>query len=153
MLLTCNNEKKTAHPHPGGRELIERAIGTDATTAFFGGVYMHSNAAHNVSTITSSFTIIYEYTLETAPINDAYRCDQTSVPHASFNASTEPYRASSQRRKAAADSGSWLRATWQPYSLFTCHDSSAGCCRYRCASFSTSRTACSRYAEDDGEYC
>lgn len=48
---------KNAHPHPGGRELIERAIGTDATTAFFGGVYMHSNAAHNVRTTT--FPLFY----------------------------------------------------------------------------------------------
>jgi stearoyl-CoA desaturase (delta-9 desaturase) len=34
--------------HPGGAHLIKRAIGTDATTAFFGGVYDHSNAAHNM---------------------------------------------------------------------------------------------------------
>ena len=35
--------------HPGGRHLLVKKIGTDATTAFFGGVYNHSNAAHNVS--------------------------------------------------------------------------------------------------------
>jgi stearoyl-CoA desaturase (delta-9 desaturase) len=29
--------------------LIIKMIGKDATTAFFGGVYDHSNAAHNVS--------------------------------------------------------------------------------------------------------
>ncbi len=34
--------------HPGGAHLITRFIGKDATTAFFGGVYDHSNAAHNV---------------------------------------------------------------------------------------------------------
>lgn len=34
--------------HPGGAHLIKKAIGTDATTAFFGGVYDHSNAAHNL---------------------------------------------------------------------------------------------------------
>lgn len=34
--------------HPGGRHLINKNIGKDATTAFFGGVYDHSNAAHNV---------------------------------------------------------------------------------------------------------
>ena len=34
--------------HPGGRYHIARMIGKDATTAFFGGVYDHSNAAHNV---------------------------------------------------------------------------------------------------------
>lgn len=35
--------------HPGGSHLIKKMIGKDATTAFFGGVYDHSNAAHNVS--------------------------------------------------------------------------------------------------------
>jgi stearoyl-CoA desaturase (delta-9 desaturase) len=34
--------------HPGGRHLIAKYIGKDATTAFFGGVYDHSNAAHNL---------------------------------------------------------------------------------------------------------
>ena len=34
--------------HPGGRELLTKAIGTDATSPFFGGVYEHSHAAHNV---------------------------------------------------------------------------------------------------------
>lgn len=34
--------------HPGGKHLISRNIGKDASTAFFGGVYDHSNAAHNL---------------------------------------------------------------------------------------------------------
>jgi stearoyl-CoA desaturase (delta-9 desaturase) len=34
--------------HPGGRHLIAKYVGKDATTAFFGGVYDHSNAAHNL---------------------------------------------------------------------------------------------------------
>ncbi len=34
--------------HPGGPHLLIKFIGKDATTAFFGGVYDHSNAAHNV---------------------------------------------------------------------------------------------------------
>ncbi|KIJ19333.1 hypothetical protein PAXINDRAFT_7824 [Paxillus involutus ATCC 200175] len=34
--------------HPGGPHLLTKNIGRDATTAFFGGVYDHSNAAHNL---------------------------------------------------------------------------------------------------------
>lgn len=34
--------------HPGGRSLITSAIGKDATVAFNGGVYNHSNGAHNL---------------------------------------------------------------------------------------------------------
>ncbi|KAJ6468120.1 hypothetical protein C8R47DRAFT_809047 [Mycena vitilis] len=34
--------------HPGGAHFIVKYIGKDATTAFFGGVYDHSNAAHNL---------------------------------------------------------------------------------------------------------
>lgn len=35
--------------HPGGLQLLSSKIGKDATAAFHGGVYEHSNAAHNVS--------------------------------------------------------------------------------------------------------
>lgn len=34
--------------HPGGRHLLGKNIGKDATVPFFGGVYDHSNAAHNL---------------------------------------------------------------------------------------------------------
>lgn len=34
--------------HPGGKTLISSAIGKDATAVFNGGVYSHSNAAHNL---------------------------------------------------------------------------------------------------------
>ena len=34
--------------HPGGKALISSAIGKDATSIFNGGVYQHSNAAHNL---------------------------------------------------------------------------------------------------------
>lgn len=34
--------------HPGGRALISSGIGKDATAIFNGGVYEHSNAAHNL---------------------------------------------------------------------------------------------------------
>ncbi|KZT03139.1 delta 9-fatty acid desaturase protein [Laetiporus sulphureus 93-53] len=33
--------------HPGGVELLRRNSGKDMTAAFFGGIYQHSNAAHN----------------------------------------------------------------------------------------------------------
>lgn len=34
--------------HPGGQALVRTSMGKDATTAFTGGVYAHSNAAHNI---------------------------------------------------------------------------------------------------------
>lgn len=34
--------------HPGGKALISSGIGKDATALFNGGVYQHSNAAHNL---------------------------------------------------------------------------------------------------------
>lgn len=34
--------------HPGGQALLKTAFGKDATVAFNGGVYAHSNAAHNL---------------------------------------------------------------------------------------------------------
>ncbi|KAI9844048.1 MAG: stearoyl-CoA 9-desaturase [Thelocarpon superellum] len=34
--------------HPGGKAMISSGIGKDATAMFTGGVYSHSNAAHNI---------------------------------------------------------------------------------------------------------
>jgi len=34
--------------HPGGRAMINSGIGKDATAMFNGGIYLHSNAAHNL---------------------------------------------------------------------------------------------------------
>jgi stearoyl-CoA desaturase (delta-9 desaturase) len=34
--------------HPGGEPLLRASLGKDATKAFNGGVYLHSNAAHNL---------------------------------------------------------------------------------------------------------
>jgi stearoyl-CoA desaturase (delta-9 desaturase) len=39
--------------HPGGHSILQRHVGKDATAAFFGGVYAHSNTAHNVCTPTN----------------------------------------------------------------------------------------------------
>ncbi|EGO59931.1 acyl-CoA desaturase 1 [Neurospora tetrasperma FGSC 2508] len=39
---------KFIQDHPGGKALINSAIGKDATAIFNGGVYNHSNAAHNL---------------------------------------------------------------------------------------------------------
>ncbi|EMR09776.1 hypothetical protein PNEG_01960 [Pneumocystis murina B123] len=40
--------EKFIDSHPGGRALITSAIGKDATAIFNGGVYNHSNGAHNL---------------------------------------------------------------------------------------------------------
>jgi stearoyl-CoA desaturase (delta-9 desaturase) len=40
--------KAFVEEHPGGRTLIKSAVGKDATALFNGGVYEHSNAAHNM---------------------------------------------------------------------------------------------------------
>ena len=37
-----------AEEHPGGRAMITAGVGKDATAMFNGGVYRHSNAAHNL---------------------------------------------------------------------------------------------------------
>lgn len=34
--------------HPGGKGHLLSSSGKDKTSAFFGGIYSHSNAAHNV---------------------------------------------------------------------------------------------------------
>jgi Cytochrome b5-like Heme/Steroid binding domain len=34
--------------HPGGSRFLTQNTGEDMTASFFGGVYAHSNAAHNV---------------------------------------------------------------------------------------------------------
>ncbi|KAL1664927.1 hypothetical protein GGF50DRAFT_53806 [Schizophyllum commune] len=37
-----------ADQHPGGPQLVANSSGQDMTASFFGGVYAHSNAAHNL---------------------------------------------------------------------------------------------------------
>ena len=40
--------------HPGSRTILMQHVGKDATVAFGGGVYSHSNAAYNVRSKLSS---------------------------------------------------------------------------------------------------
>ncbi|ODV63879.1 acyl-CoA desaturase [Ascoidea rubescens DSM 1968] len=49
--------------HPGGSQLVRASIGKDATTAFEGGVYAHSNAAHNLLA-TMRVAIIYGFHIQ-----------------------------------------------------------------------------------------
>lgn len=41
--------------HPGGKHQLLASTGKEMTAAFFGGVYSHSNAAHNVRDSDRSF--------------------------------------------------------------------------------------------------
>lgn len=54
---------KFIEEHPGGPHLVVKMIGKDATTAFFGGVYDHSNAAHNVSLFSPFFMTSVFYSI------------------------------------------------------------------------------------------
>lgn len=65
--------------HPGGRHLLAKNLGKDATTAFFGGVYDHSNAAHNVShyhqsAIRRSIHVLTSWKLFLVACYEACRC-------------------------------------------------------------------------------
>ncbi|KAH0389015.1 putative delta-9 desaturase, partial [Aureobasidium melanogenum] len=42
------SESNFVNDHPGGKAMIRSGIGKDATAMFNGGVYFHSNAAHNL---------------------------------------------------------------------------------------------------------
>lgn len=44
--------------HPGGRHYLTANSGRDVTALFFGGVYRHSNAAHNVCNLCFSYPFI-----------------------------------------------------------------------------------------------
>ncbi|EDK42414.1 acyl-CoA desaturase 1 [Lodderomyces elongisporus NRRL YB-4239] len=43
-----HNVKLFIKEHPGGQALVRASLGKDATSAFSGAVYAHSNAAHNL---------------------------------------------------------------------------------------------------------
>jgi stearoyl-CoA desaturase (delta-9 desaturase) len=68
--------------HPGGAHLLIKNIGKDATTAFFGGVYDHSNAAHNVSTSiqrSSAVVDVYSQLLSMKRVGVLHGGSQTGV--------------------------------------------------------------------------
>lgn len=52
--------------HPGGVNALVALVGKDATCAFFGGTYEHSNAAHNVSVLFANAGGIREQALNTS---------------------------------------------------------------------------------------
>jgi len=60
--------------HPGGIPILEANIGKDATTAFFGGYYGHSNAAQNVSALEFSTQSIKVTAILPVAVDDACWC-------------------------------------------------------------------------------
>jgi len=53
--------------HPGGAKIMEPYCGKDATKAFSGGVYYHSNAARNT---------LSQHRIGTAAVNDNWSFDK-----------------------------------------------------------------------------
>lgn len=61
--------------HPGGAELLASRFGTDATDAFEGGVYEHSNAAHNLLSMRRVAILSGGYKLEKDELSPAVDSD------------------------------------------------------------------------------
>jgi Cytochrome b5-like Heme/Steroid binding domain len=59
--------------HPGGRNHLIRGSGKEMTASFFGGVYTHSNAAHNVSCGLPPRSTTNLIRMYIASVNDANR--------------------------------------------------------------------------------
>lgn len=55
--------------HPGGRALLKGKLGKDATTSFYGGVYDHSNAANNLTSMLRVGCIDGGYEVESLKMN------------------------------------------------------------------------------------
>lgn len=64
--------------HPGGEALLKSSLGKDATKAFNGGVYLHSNAAHNLLA-----------TMRVAVIRDSGATNNTFDPNVGFTKKAE----------------------------------------------------------------
>jgi stearoyl-CoA desaturase (delta-9 desaturase) len=47
MLLTTENTR-FINDHPGGQAMLSSQVGKDATAAFNGGIYNHTNSGHNL---------------------------------------------------------------------------------------------------------
>ena len=60
--------------HPGGKHQLLASAGKETTAAFFGGVYSHSNAAHNVRSVSDCNADFHHLTLAQAFIHDARGC-------------------------------------------------------------------------------
>lgn len=72
--------------HPGGRHLLAGKIGKDATVAFNGGLYNHSNAAHNLLSMMRVGVIDGGYQLA---IDDMKRTERARAAAASLIEETQ----------------------------------------------------------------
>jgi hypothetical protein len=72
------------------------------------------------------------------------RCDQNAVAHESFSTSRDPYRFTSQSRNASAEVSHQHAGVCAPYSLPTCHMTTASWSAYRWEIRSASASALSR---------
>lgn len=75
--------------HPGGQALVRTSFGKDATVAFNGGVYAHSNAAHNLLA-----------TLRVAVIKDSGAVSNTYSRQLEYLAKTEKEALEKNKAKA-----------------------------------------------------
>ena len=80
--------------HPGGEALIKSGIGRDMTAAFNGGIYDHSNAAHNLLS-----------TMRIAVVRGGGEVDIWRTASPDFKASSEIVRAGMQATRLPAPIG------------------------------------------------
>jgi len=87
--------------HPGGRVILDKHIGTDATSAFFGGIYEHSNAAHNLLAMKRVGALLggHPHALDDQSVPPAQQLRITHYGELASNASVEPILLSADIRR------------------------------------------------------
>ncbi|RDB26731.1 Acyl-CoA desaturase [Hypsizygus marmoreus] len=73
-----------AESHPGGKYLLVNNSGKDMTASFFGGVYRHSNAAHNALAMMRIGVLaggVEMLTDEAPPSQRLYIAERFKIPH------------------------------------------------------------------------